>query len=291
MAKLSKEQAKLHRQADALTRLDRELTEDERAFVLEHWQESADTASVLDGAFFTPMSLAAEVAHHVHGNRVIDLCAGIGRLAYAARRYWGSAMTLVERELTCVEKNPEYVRVGRKVLPDARWIEADVTEVLSLGLGQFDAVVSNPPFGRVRGAGKGPRYRGPHFEYHVIDIAAHLAPVGAHIVPQHSAPFRYSGVLRHSHETTPEFERFARETGMNMWFNYGLDTSEFRSEWRGVSPAVELVLHNVHEDRLEREAAEAEAAELAARSADVSAEADAAAVPDAVAMIAGALAA
>ncbi|MFF0629757.1 hypothetical protein [Streptomyces sp. NPDC004296] len=199
-------------------------------------------------------------------------------------------MTMVERELTCVEKYPEYVRVGRKVLPEARWIEADVTEVLSLGLGQFDSAVSNPPFGKVRRAGKGPRYRGPLFEYHVIDIAAHLAPLGAHIVPQQSAPFRYSGVPKSSHETTPDYERFARETGMNLWFNHGVDTSEYRSEWHGVSPAVELVLHNVHEDRLEREAAETEAAELTARAAVVQAEAGAAAVPDAFAMIAGALA-
>ena len=71
MGKLSKEAAKAHREADALTRLERDLTEDEREFVLEYWQESADTASVLDGAYFTPMGLAAEVAHHVHGHRVI----------------------------------------------------------------------------------------------------------------------------------------------------------------------------------------------------------------------------
>ncbi|MEU9485953.1 hypothetical protein AB0D83_20195 [Streptomyces decoyicus] len=41
MAKLTKEQAKWHRQADALTRLGRGLTEDARAFVLEHWAEGA----------------------------------------------------------------------------------------------------------------------------------------------------------------------------------------------------------------------------------------------------------
>ncbi|MEU4898250.1 DUF6884 domain-containing protein [Streptomyces sp. NPDC044780] len=256
-----------HREADALTRLERDLTEDERLFVLEHWQESADTASVLDGAYFTPMELASEVAHHVHGDRVIDLCAGIGRLAYAARRYWGNALHLIDRELTCVEANPEYVRVGRKVLPEARWIQADVIDVLNQGLGTFDAAISNPPFGRIKRSGNAPRYRGPLFELHVMDLAAHLAPTGAHLLPQQSTPFRYSGRVQSSRETLPEVARFERETGMTMWFNYGVDTAQWRGEWHGVAPSVEIACHNVEEDRLQREAEAAEKARALAPAA------------------------
>ena len=48
MGKLTKAEAKLHQQAESLVALDRDLTEDEREFILDHWQESQ--AARLDGA-------------------------------------------------------------------------------------------------------------------------------------------------------------------------------------------------------------------------------------------------
>ncbi|MEU6719794.1 hypothetical protein ABZ897_50780 [Nonomuraea sp. NPDC046802] len=46
----------------------------------------------------------------------------------------------------CVEKNPHYVAVGQRLLPEATWICGDVFDVLSMGLGRFDTALANPPF-------------------------------------------------------------------------------------------------------------------------------------------------
>lgn len=190
MAKLTKAQRKAHSEAVALLSKDR-LTDDEKDFVFMNWHEGADHNTGLAGAFFTPWSLAADFSLDVGGPRIIDLCAGIGVLASCAmnRRRYDYPLT----EIVCVERNPRYVEVGRKLLHEARWICADVFDWRELNLGHFDYAIGNPPFGKVARSGNGPRYRGAEFEYHVIDIAAELADYGTFIVPQQSASFRYSG--------------------------------------------------------------------------------------------------
>lgn len=55
--KLSKEQTKQHTRARELVDMDRDLTEREREFVLDHFHESANMGRTLDGAFFTPAEL------------------------------------------------------------------------------------------------------------------------------------------------------------------------------------------------------------------------------------------
>lgn len=243
MSRLTKETARLHRQACDLVALDRPLTEDEKEFVLTNWHEAADASAKLEGAFFTPLDLAYTLRFHVHGDRVIDLCAGIGRLAWGCRekviRDWERRPP---RELVCVEKNPQFVAVGRKVLPEAEWITGDVLTVLEMDLGRFDTAIANPPFGRIASTGKGPRYRGRQFEYHVIDIAADLARHGAFIVPQASAPFRYSGQPCFQEVDNPEVARFEAQTGIRLESNLGIDTSFCNGQWRGASPVTEVVV-------------------------------------------------
>lgn len=105
---LSRDQARLHRQAEQLIALRRDLREHEQQFVLENWQESASTEQVLDGAFFTPLSLARCVASQVVGDRLIDLGAGIGGCpgcaGTAGRRVCPRARLSVSRRTrsTCV---------------------------------------------------------------------------------------------------------------------------------------------------------------------------------------------
>ena len=139
------------------------------------------------GAHFTPSGLARDFAIDAGGGRrVIDLCAGIGGLGF-----W---LDLDGRagEMVCVEVNPAYVEVGRKILPQAQWICGDVFALPDLGW--FDLAISNPPFGRsaARSARQGARYTGASFEYHVMDMAADMAGRGA-FMPPRSAPFRLSG--------------------------------------------------------------------------------------------------
>src|SRR5690606_10107376 len=136
---------------------------DEKEFVLLNWREDASHVNSSAGAFFTPMALAFDFAIEVPAGRIIDLCAGVGMLSWALlnRRRWDAAPL----DLTCIEVNPAYVEVGRKVLPEARWICASVFDVPGMDLGQFDCAISNPPFGAVKRSGNGPRYSGKDFEF------------------------------------------------------------------------------------------------------------------------------
>lgn len=242
MARLSKQQAKFHQQACELVALNRDLTEDEKDFVLDNWQEAATATHNLDGAFFTPEGLARDLSIEVAGDRVIDLCAGIGRLAYGCRDLWGRRWNdELARQFVCVEKNPDYVAVGRKILPEAEWICADVLDVPGMNLGRFDTAISNPPFGAIKRSGNAPGYTGGRFEYHVIAVASTLATFGAFIIPQNSAPFRYSGEHCYREEVAQECARFQEQTRIAMTAGAGFDTSIYREEWRGVAPKVEIV--------------------------------------------------
>lgn len=242
MARLSKEAAKAHERARTLVRLDRDLTEEEKDFVLDNWQEAATATHNLDGAFFTPEALARDLSIEVFGDRIIDLCAGIGRLAYSCRDYWGRRWNnQPPREIVCIEQNPDYVAVGRKILPEATWICADVLTVPALGLGRFDTAISNPPFGAIRRSGNAHGYDGPRFEYHVMTVASQLARFGAFIIPQRSASFRYSGEQYYREESDRDCRRFVDQTGISMSAGAGFDTSIYRDQWRGVSPKVEVV--------------------------------------------------
>lgn len=242
MSKLSKRDAKLHNEAMALVRSGRALTEDEQALVLDQFQEGATHMNGLVGAFFTPRGLARDFAIevvHSGGSRrrkVLDLCAGIGGLSWACE--YGDEMDFV-----CVERNPDYVEVGRVVMPRATWVTASIFDVDAYKhLGPFDVVISNPPFGRIPAQGFEGKYTGASFELRTIELASRLGRRGVFIVPQSSAPFRYSGCQHFSREETDDLRKFREQTGLVLEPNCGIDTSIYRDEWHGTSPAVEIVL-------------------------------------------------
>lgn len=235
--KLTKAQQKDMQQVERLIALDRPLTTEEREFVLEHYQEGANQDNAAIGAFFTPLKLARDFAIEVPSDcdTIVDLCAGIGSLSYACE---GKAKRIV-----CVERNAEYVRVGKKVMPHATWVHADVFGDWIKEFGQFDAAISNPPFGnRVKSTDWAGRYTGRTFEYKVIELASRIADWGTFIVPQNSAPFRFSGVRCYREEMTKDCEKFVRETGIVMDANCGIDTAVVRDEWHGASPLCEVVV-------------------------------------------------
>ncbi len=242
MAKLSKAERKAHAEAERILTKDR-LTDDEREFVIKNWHEAATHEVGAVGAFFTPWDLACDFAFDAgcYG-RAIDMCAGIGGLShildYRSRQGHGSAEI---SELVCIEQNPAYVEIGKKIVPDARWVCADVFDIPKLDLGRFRMAFGNPPFGNVARSGNGPRYRGRRFEYHVIDLAATIADHGAFIVPQMSASFRYSGAQyfeRHKEGESVEFEHLINCV---MDAGIGIDTSYHIDQWRGVAPMCEVV--------------------------------------------------
>ncbi|MGW0846801.1 methyltransferase [Streptomyces sp. NPDC002787] len=251
MAFLSKEDAKNHRKACALVALDRELTEDEKDTVLRYWQESSNVTNKLDGAYFTPEDLAYDLQFHVHGDRIIDLCAGIGTLAYCNRQLFDRRFrNKPPREIVCVEKNPAYVEVGRKLLPEATWICADVLDVPDMDLGTFDTAIANPPFGAIERSGNAPGYTGPYFEYHTIAVASLIARNGAFIVPSMSAPFQNTGrpgfrILERRESS--RYSAFHRQTGIVLRDNVGIDASMYEG-WRASPPRIEVVTCDFEEE-------------------------------------------
>ena len=83
MAKLTKKQTMAHEQAVDILKKD-VLTDDDKEFVFNNWHEAANHNNGANGAFFTPLDMAWDFALDVPGTKIIDLCAGIGVLAYTA---------------------------------------------------------------------------------------------------------------------------------------------------------------------------------------------------------------
>lgn len=99
------------------------------------------------GQYMTPLDMVGQVHRlmkqyefPISGN-VLEPCAGIGNLLQG----------LPANNVTAYELNHECVLFGERLLPSARWIEADVFECLPAIEGQFDVVVMNPPYGSTAG--------------------------------------------------------------------------------------------------------------------------------------------
>ncbi|WP_063047852.1 methyltransferase [Nocardia pseudovaccinii] len=253
MGRLTRAEAAAHREALGLAGLRRDLDEDEKRFVLNNFQESADQNHHPGGAFFTPQDLADCMSLDVVGNRVIDLCAGIGALAFACRNLREQSNGLPARELVCVEANPEFVAVGMKVVPEATWVCADVFDIGRQRWRMFDTAIANPPFGTHTRTGSAPGYRGPRFEYHVIALASHLARSGVFLVPQTSAPFRYSGGQGMLEEQVDaEYKRFSSGTGIALEPGCSVDTAFHDPYWHQRPARTEVVLAEFADTALAR---------------------------------------
>jgi hypothetical protein len=246
MSKLTKKEIQTHTKALELLEHGT-LSEDEKLFVFDNYREDAYHINSQSGAFFTPFGLARDLSIHIPYTyrqmvTVIDLCAGIGILSYAAamrNNYWSRCPL----EITCVEINPDYIEIGKKLLPDARWICGDALDPDFLrSLGHFDFAISNPPFGNIASNHR-KMYRSGLFEYMVIEAAAKIADDGAFIIPQMSAPFVFSTNINNNLYWRDEgrAKKFEEKTGITLEFNLGIDTAQYTNKWHGVAPVCEIV--------------------------------------------------
>ena len=262
MAKLTKEQTRLHREAVQLLAKDR-LTDDDKEFIFTNWNPAAEHNVTYTGTYFTPPPLASDFRLELCGRNILDLCAGIGSLSFYVA-HWPYNCDYIPN-ITAIEINPRFVEIGRKLLPQVNWICGNVFDLPRLvkeyKLPHFDIAYGNPPFGRVsRGpdektkAGraspyKGPRYRGPEFEYHLIDLVSDYADQGVFILPQMSSPFQFSGVQYFTRDKqTPAYRRFETQTGLTGDGGVGIDTAYHKDAWQNITPPpIEIVTYDFTE--------------------------------------------
>jgi hypothetical protein len=235
--KLSKNKTKKHKEAEAILNKD-SLTFEEKKFVLENWHEGATNMNSSVGAFFTPSGLARDFSIEIGHDNLVDLCAGIGCLSFYAYYHRGI------RNITCVEINPEYLKIGKKILPEANWILGDVLDVdLIKSLGEFTQSISNPPFGNIKSTKvkNWLKYTGSDFEFKVIEIASKISKQGTFILPQMSTPFKYSGEGFMQSNESEKYNKFKDQTKIEFEFNCGIDTGIYINDWNDVSPMCEII--------------------------------------------------
>lgn len=205
MARISNFRINAHKKAvQMIDDCTHDLDFDDCAFILDAFEPGA--AVVADAqTYFTPRAIAESVAIACkpgYRARILDLGAGIGSLSF----WFDFTCTLEQHqhgdhEFVCIEKNPRFVEVGRRILPKATWIEGDMFDQnLIESLGKFDTVISNPPFGKLKmerpdWLSYNDRNRA-HFM--AIEIALRASKLGPYtddmrafmVLPQAALPFR-----------------------------------------------------------------------------------------------------
>lgn len=240
MARISKREQKLHDQAMELINSDKELTFEEKEFCFENYKGDG---TGFNGAFFTPSGLAWDFSIDAccTGN-VLELCAGIGRLAFCVYHRHKP------KKIVCVELNTEYARIGQRLLPEAEWVVGDALEYESDI--KFDLVMGNPPFGKIKTSTQNNifGYKGNEFELKIAAYGKKFAPVGVFIVPQMSSGFKYSGNPFYDNSTPSEkYIRWNKETGLIAYPGVGIDTSYYSEQWNGTNIICEVIEVRYHE--------------------------------------------
>lgn len=264
MAKLTKAAMAAHERACALLAEERLLTIEERIDIIDNWHEGAAHLNTRASAHFTPWDYARHVALEGATPKLLDLCAGIGTLAFACAveaAGWGDPDE-VSAQMTLVEINPAYAAVARRLLPRAEVIVGSIYDTglqADLASRGFDAVVSNPPFGSIsKGSDdRAPRYTGKDAHYAIIDIASDLACYGVFVLPQQACPFRYSGRQTYDELRAGEnraYDKFKEQTGIELTMNCGIDTTALPA-FRGVGITTEIALAEFEDLQLTRRAA------------------------------------
>ena len=253
MAKLSKREISLQKEILEMIDRDEPLEQHERDFIYAHFDEAYYGHVSQSGAFFTPVEMAKEFHLDVpggRGSRVVDLCAGIGMLSYI--QYKNNYNYDRPKEIVCVELNPEFVRIGKKLLPEATWICGDVLDKsLWEELGPFDAAYGNPPFSKIKSTSDTSwlSYTGPEFEFKVMEVAARVADRSAFLIPQTSAPFKCSGQSGFSDNPNAKYTKFLTDTGVMLTNGIGIDFAFYQNDWKNTSMLVESVCIDL-EDQL-----------------------------------------
>jgi len=237
MGKITRAQSKAHDDALALLSLCRGLTADEKEFVFRNYNPMATNNVGKAAIFFTPFDLASELLPYLGGfsGRLLDAFAGIGVLAYHAWKKFHSNMN----ELVCVELNGDFVQAGKKLVPEATWIQGDMFDInLVAGLGIFNVAITNPPYGNVatgQEANKWLQYHGP-MQLEAAEVILRITTKGGLMILQR---------VDQEHQLGPtppstHYKRWKKAFPGAMISEQSTDTSIYRDQWQGAKPDVVL---------------------------------------------------
>ena len=260
MAKLSAMKSKRHGEAMDLVNLERPLTMTEKEFVLANYKPHAEHNVKDIQAFFTPIELAMAATiempnpdEYKNKAKILDICAGIGTLAFAYYHYSGYRCNKDNTEIVCVEVTDEFIKVGKRILPEATWIKADmfclnaaddVLDNVKIDT-DFDCFISNPPFCKIPNYGLG--LVGTKGCYLTAQIGMKLSKYGVMIVPKCNCPFEYSGRDNYEEIYNRDYNKF--EDGSLLKFAPScvdteevLDDNDEPIQWDGVKVSTEIVI-------------------------------------------------
>jgi len=247
MGKLTKADSARHQKAMELINSDKPLTFDQKIFVYENYFESATSDVRLLGSFHTPLSYAWDFELDIQGyGSLVDLCAGTGILSFCYMHRMKYYHPNVKPIIVCVELNKEYCDIGKRLLPEAIWVNDDalthdVLQYLDPNM-KFDNAISNPPFGYLKTSDHMGKYRGKDFEFRIIERASQVARYGSFIIPQQSSPFKYSQTRHYQEVECKKYINFHKDTGIELTPGIGVDTAEYKEDWKNTSIICEDVL-------------------------------------------------
>lgn len=249
MAKLTRRETKLHDEVMELVRGDESLTKEQINFILDNFKPHSNRNVTKLGAFFTPEELARSAtiempdpADYDRPVRILDLCAGIGRLTHA---YLSETERRGEVEVVCMEIDEQSIEVGKRLFPhdNVTWIQADIGDATIFdGMERFDCCISNPPYSKMINLTKENNMetyqRGA---YLVAKRAMEIADYGVFIIPQCNCPFEVSGRDDNIKVHNPQYIKF-EDNCLIRFAESCIDTSFANELWDGVSPIVEIVI-------------------------------------------------
>ena len=242
--KLSRTEIKNHEKC--LNILEKNVLEiEDKLFLFEHYREDYKQDNSSFGAFFTPIELAndfsIETIIYKKNLKILDLCSGIGILSYFTKQ---ANLSCKDIDITCVEINHDYLKVGKQILPEANWIHKDVFEFNTEE--KFDIVISNPPFGKFpkKFSDNLPLKTFP-FEQNLMYHAMKFSNFGVFIVPSSSSPYLFSRKKMSEENKNHSFLKFKekmKEQNCEISFNCGLDTSLYKDKWKGTIQVPEIII-------------------------------------------------
>lgn len=213
------------------------------------------------GVYWSPYGMSQDLSVFApRRGHILDLCSGIGMLAYRLQQMDSYDKDI--ESITCIEYDPAFVEIGKKILPSARWIYGNAFDkkllddlVKDLPDKRFDLIISNPPFGvdQNKGDYSWLNYQG-HRDLMALEIALRYGKWAYFILPTGSCPFEYStsraqqfGYINDPERYSQKFKKFLKEN-KDIKFNMeadGIDCSIYKDQWVNLPGGIGVEVCNV----------------------------------------------